>query len=52
MPETKKFHCLNCGEDFDLSVLNKEEAAKARLSGQPLDSIRCPKCKRSDCREE
>lgn len=44
-----RFHCLNCGHDFETEVFEEGEAQRRKL---PSASVRCPKCNRSDLRDE
>ncbi len=44
-----RFHCLNCGHDFETEVFEEGEAQRRKLPSAP---VHCPKCKRCDLREE
>lgn len=46
---TKKYHCHNCGHDFKAEVFEKGEAERKLVHTQP---VHCPKCNRTDVREE
>ena len=48
MPVMTDYHCNNCGHNFSLEILTKDEAQKARDKGEPLSGIHCPKCHRTD----
>lgn len=51
MSRMVKYRCKNCGERFEKELLDEREIEQARRERQPLDAIRCPKCKRTDVRE-
>lgn len=51
MPVLKKYRCRNCGEQFEIDVLNVEERREAERRHTPLVAIACPKCNRRDVRE-
>ena len=46
---TKKYHCNNCGHEFKAEVFEKGEAERKQVRAQALH---CPKCNRTDLREE
>jgi transposase-like protein len=48
MPKTVRYHCRNCGNDFDIEVLTQEERRRADEEGRPVYKIGCPRCKRTD----
>lgn len=50
MPQMVRYHCLNCGNQFQTEVLNKDEVEEAKRRFQPLSSIHCPVCNRTDLR--
>lgn len=50
MSQMVRYHCLNCGYDFQTEVLTKSEVREAELRYQPLSSVHCPKCNRTDLR--
>ena len=37
----KTYRCLQCGEEFTVEVITREEAADKRM---PFYPIQCPKC--------
>jgi DNA-directed RNA polymerase subunit RPC12/RpoP len=51
MPTDKPYRCLNCGESFSISVLDRGEVQEARERGEQTFAIHCPKCNRTDLRE-
>ena len=51
MPTDKPYRCLNCGERFSISVLDRGEVQEARERGEQTFAIHCPKCNRTDLRE-
>ena len=48
MPVMTAYHCRNCGHDFTIEVLTKDETQKARDKGEPLGDVHCPRCNRAD----
>ncbi|RUV91933.1 zinc ribbon domain-containing protein [Mesorhizobium sp. M1A.F.Ca.IN.022.07.1.1] len=50
MSETRRFQCLNCGHQFEAEVLTDREKEDARRQRQPVSSLACPKCNRTDVR--
>ena len=46
---TKRFRCLNCGNRFEVEVVEKDEAEARRLLVKP---VHCPKCNRTDVEKE
>lgn len=50
MPEIKRFRCNNCGERFQTEVLTKDETLEAERKNQPVYSLQCPACNRTDIR--
>ena len=48
MPRTVKYHCQNCGYEFQVEVMDREEADRKRVGLAP---VQCEKCNRTDLRE-
>lgn len=48
MPQMTDYHCRNCGHEFTIEILTKDEAQKARDKGEHLGGVYCPKCHRGD----
>lgn len=48
MPELVRKKCLNCGYRFEIEVLTDEEAEEYRREHRPTQSVRCPRCSRTD----
>lgn len=52
MTERVRFHCENCGLEFEEEVLTKEEADQYRRQRRPWGSVQCPRCNRTAVRRE
>lgn len=50
MAERRWFHCKNCGHSFETQVLSSEEARRRRERREPVGSLHCPRCNRTDIR--
>lgn len=50
MPDRRRYRCLNCGNRFEVNVLSRDEVTEAERRRQPLSSITCPECRRTDVR--
>lgn len=50
MPQLRKFRCRNCGERFQVEVLNPAEQRRSQNEGRPASAVACPKCGRTDIR--
>lgn len=48
MPHMTDYHCRNCGHDFTIEILSRDEAEKVRDKGQYVGPVLCPKCSRAD----
>jgi len=51
MPTKIRYHCLNCGREFEASVLSEEEKREALRRDESLSPISCPYCRRRDYRK-
>lgn len=51
MSEKKRYRCQNCGERFEIEVLNENEKREAQKKNVPVYPIACPKCHRREVRE-
>lgn len=45
---TKRFHCRNCGNDFEMEVFEPGEAEREK---RPVSRVHCPRCNRTDVDE-
>lgn len=52
MTEKVRFHCLNCGLDFEEEVLTKAEIDELRRKLRQWGQVHCPHCNRTDVRRE
>jgi hypothetical protein len=50
MSECRQYRCLNCGHRFVVEVLTPEERREAQRRNQPVYSIGCPECQRTNVR--
>jgi rubredoxin len=51
MPVDVRYHCNNCGYEFQASELTPDELREAQRRNEPLSPISCPKCNRRDLRK-
>lgn len=52
MTERARFHCLNCGHEFDNEVLTEDEKLEYRRGLRRGGPVHCPRCNRTDvCRD-
>jgi len=52
MTERVRFHCENCGYEFEEEVLTKDEMQEYRRQRKPWGSLHCPKCRHTTVRRE
>lgn len=52
MTERVRFHCLNCGRDFEAEVLTKDEMKEYRRKFRQWGQVHCPRCNHTDVRRE
>ncbi|RLQ88043.1 zinc ribbon domain-containing protein [Notoacmeibacter ruber] len=52
MPQTVRYHCLNCGHNFSCEILTHDELRDARSQLKSLSPVHCPQCNRTDLRRE
>lgn len=52
MTERVRFHCENCGYEFEEEVLTEREREEYRRQRRPWGSVRCPRCQRTTVRRE
>jgi transposase-like protein len=52
MTELARFHCQNCGYEFDAEVLTKAEMDEYRRQFRQWGQLHCPHCNRTDVRRE
>ncbi|MBI5260338.1 MAG: zinc-ribbon domain containing protein [Bradyrhizobium sp.] len=52
MSKNLTYQCLNCGEKFIASILSEQEQREYREQKLPYKPVRCPKCGRSDLRQQ
>lgn len=50
MTDRVRFRCNNCGHRFEVEVLDESERHKARQEHQPISTVNCPQCHRTDIR--
>lgn len=52
MTEKVRFHCENCGYEFEEEILTKEEVERYRRQRKPWGRVQCPRCDRTAVRRE
>lgn len=43
-----QYHCNNCGENFEVEILERSEKQEYERQNRPTYQIHCPKCNRTD----
>ncbi|PWB65369.1 MAG: zinc ribbon domain-containing protein [Bradyrhizobiaceae bacterium] len=51
MAQRMRYHCLNCGNEFEAAILTPEEEREARRRNEPISPVICPRCRRRDLRK-
>lgn len=52
MTERVRFHCENCGYEFEEEVLTQEEKKEFQRQRRPWGNVHCPRCRRTALRRE
>lgn len=52
MTERVRFHCENCGYEFEEEVLTESELDDYRKQRRPWGQVHCPRCRRTTDRRE
>jgi rubredoxin len=51
MAEKVRYHCNNCGHQWETTLLDEGEVREAERRGEYVPPLSCPKCRRRDYRK-
>ena len=52
MTKLVRYQCQNCGNRFEAEVLTPEEVRQRERERRPMGQVHCPRCNRTDVRDD